>query len=111
MRIVFKAPGLDDVEASVEVDSPIEEVIVQWLPVNQNNVLVSYWSEYVQVIRIRKLKEWKKKYKISSLCGYYNRKETKIARIFLPPVGGQYLPQVRELCQYLFGGTYEDRYE
>lgn len=111
MKVSFQLGEAPRVEV-IDVNSPVEEVIVRYQAVNQNIIQVQHGKQQVKVLRLLALKEWKAKHRFSSIVGYYKLHENSTtAHVWIPKMGYENLDgMVLEFIRILFHGTHEDKY-
>lgn len=67
------------------ISTPVRYVTINYLPVEQNKLLVKVHEDAIKVLNLKKLRRWKKIWKLTSICGYNRTDAIEFVNIYLPP--------------------------
>lgn len=66
------------------IDTPVKWVNVTHAPVEQNILQVAVHEDALKILRLKELRAWKKRWKLTKICGYNGNVEDYV-KIVLPP--------------------------
>lgn len=85
VRATIKAKDDVKVWEILGIATPVRYVTINFLPVEQNNILVKVHEDAIKILRLKKLRLWKKIWKVSQICGYNRTDSIEFVNIYLPP--------------------------
>ena len=91
------------------IDTPVKRVIIRHFDVEQNIIRVATHADAVNFLRLKKLTEWKKRWRLSGISGFYRNIEDECT-VYLPPSweGFQLRPAMYWFLRYLLDGAWRD---